>query len=40
MLVTYRSYYRLIFTAETTLAEEKMVTQKENKLILLVNHIN
>ena len=29
MLVNYRSYYRLIFTAVTTLAEEKTWAQKE-----------
>ena len=35
MLVNYRSYYRMIFKAVTTLVEEKIGFQKENKLFLL-----
>ena len=35
MLVNYRSYYRKIFAAVTTLAEEKIVAQKEKIHFLL-----
>ena len=35
MLVNYRSYYRKIFTAVTTLVEEKIVAQKEKIHFLL-----
>ena len=40
MLVNYRSYYRLIFTAVTTLVEEKIRTQKKNNRFIWINHIN
>ena len=38
MFVNYRSYYRMIFMAVTTLAEENIGAQKEDKLFLLESH--
>ena len=38
MLVNYRSYYWMIFTAVATLGEEKIGAQEKDKLFW--NHIN
>ena len=38
MLVNYRSYYRMIFTAVATLGEKKIGAREKDKLFW--NHIN